>query len=471
MESAVAERVTEQSEGKTDSRATAPHEGRLRTALRLRHPFDREILALAVPALGTLAADPLVSLVDTAFVGRLGVVPLAALGVNASIFSLAFLVFNFLAYGTTPMVARAVGAGDRDRAGRLAVEALTLAVVAGFVAVAVLQLLAVPIVHAMGATGELVAPAVEYLRIRALAGPAVLVITASNGIFRGWQDTRTPFVVALVLNAVNLVLDPVLIFGLGWGLAGAATATAVAQWTGAVAFLWLILGARREAFGVRPLLPRPRDLLPFLSVGGALVVRTFSLVGTMTLATAVATRVGTVAVAAHLVASQLWLMLALLVDALAVAGQAIVGRLRGAGQAGDVARAADRLVAWGLGVGIVLALGFLALEPWLPRLFTEDAVAIAATRTVLPFVIAMQPLNALVFVGDGIYMGAEEFRFLAAQMVASALAACAVLLFVVPMGWGLQGVWWGIVTLMLVRAGTLAGRYGRVFGTPSPPGE
>lgn len=471
MESAVAERVTEQSEGKTDSRATAPHEGRLRTALRLRHPFDREILALAVPALGTLAADPLVSLVDTAFVGRLGVVPLAALGVNASIFSLAFLVFNFLAYGTTPMVARAVGAGDRDRAGRLAVEALTLAVVAGFVAVAVLQLLAVPIVHAMGATGELVAPAVEYLRIRALAGPAVLVITASNGIFRGWQDTRTPFVVALVLNAVNLVLDPVLIFGLGWGLAGAATATAVAQWTGAVAFLWLILGTRREAFGVRPLLPRPRDLLPFLSVGGALIVRTFSLVGTMTLATAVATRVGTVAVAAHLVASQLWLMLALLVDALAVAGQAIVGRLRGEGRPGDVAHAADRLVAWGLGVGIVLALGFLALEPWLPRLFTDDAVAIDATRTVLPFVIAMQPLNALVFVGDGIYMGAEEFRFLAAQMVASALAACIVLLFVVPMGWGLQGVWWGIVALMLVRAGTLAGRYGRVFGAPSPPGE
>jgi len=441
--------------------------GRVLGALRLRHPFDREILALAVPALGTLAADPLVSLVDTAFVGRLGVVPLAALGVNASIFSLAFLVFNFLAYGTTPMVARAVGAGDRDRAGRLAVEALTLAVVAGFVAVAVLQLLAVPIVHAMGATSELVAPAVEYLRIRALAGPAGLVITASNGIFRGWQDTRTPFVVALVLNAVNLVLDPVLIFGLGWGLAGAATATAVAQWTGAVAFLWLILGTRREAFGVRPLLPRPRDLLPFLSVGGALIVRTFSLVGTMTLATAVATRVGTVAVAAHLVASQLWLMLALLVDALAVAGQAIVGRLRGEGRPGDVARAADRLLAWGLGVGIVLALSFLALEPWLPRLFTDDPVAIDATRTVLPFVIAMQPLNALVFVGDGIYMGAEEFRFLAAQMVASALAACAVLLFVVPMGWGLQGVWWGIVTLMLVRAGTLAGRHGRVFGAQS----
>lgn len=449
-----------------ESGALSPREGRLRTALSLRHPFDREILALAIPALGTLAADPLVSLVDTAFVGRLGVVPLAALGVNVSVFGLAFLVFNFLAYGTTPMVARAVGAGDRARAGRLAVEALTLAVVAGTVALAILQLLAIPIVQAMGASGELVAPAVEYLRIRALAGPAVLIITASNGIFRGWQDTRTPFVVALGLNAVNLVLDPILIFGAGWGLRGAAVATVAAQWAGAVAFLWLILGSRREALGVRPILPRPRDLLPFLSVGGALVTRTFSLVGTLTLATAVATRVGTVDVAAHLVASQLWLMLALLVDALAVAGQAIVGRLRGEDRPGDVVRAADRLLAWGLGVGILLALGFLALAPWLPRLFTDDPAAIAATWTVLPFVIAMQPLNALVFVWDGIYIGAEAFRFLAAQMVAAALSACAVLLLVVPMGWGLQGVWWGIVTLMFVRAGTLGIRYGRVFRLP-----
>src|SRR5690606_24207388 len=198
-------------------------------------------------------------------------------------------------------------------------------------------------------------------------------------------------------------------------------------------------------------------------IGGALVVRTFSLVGTMTLATAVATRVGTVAVAAHLVASQLWLMLALLIDAIAVASQAIVGRLRGEGRPGDVARAADRLLAWGLGVGTLLALAFLALEPWLPHLFTDDATAMQATRTVLPFVIAMQPPNALVFVWAGIYMGAEDFRFLAAQMVMSAVAACAVLLLVVPMGWGLQGVWWGIVALMFVRAGTLGGRYGRVF--------
>jgi MATE family multidrug resistance protein len=438
--------------------------GRARAALRLRHPFDREILALAIPALGTLAADPLVSLVDTAFVGRLGVIPLAALGVNASIFSLAFLIFNFLAYGTTPLVARAVGEGDRARAGRIAVEALTLAVLAGLVAVVALQLLAVPIVRAMGASGELVAPTLEYLRIRALAGPAVLIITAGHGIFRGWQDTRTPLIVSIGLNLINLVLDPILIFGVGWGLRGAAIATAIAQWAGAGAFLWLIFVRRREALGVRPLIPSLRDLLPFMRIGGALVARTFSLVGTMALATAVATRVGTLAVAAHLVASQLWLLLALIVDALAVAGQAMVGRRRGEGQPEVAMRAADRLLAWGLGVGLLLAVGFSAAAEWLPRLFTDDAATIAATRTVLPFVIAMQPLNALVFVWDGIYIGAEAFRYLALQMIISAAAAVAVLLLVVPLGWGRLGGWGGMVTLMLVRAVTLGVGYREVVG-------
>ena len=444
--------------------ATPSSRGRLRDALRLRHPFDREILALAVPALGALAADPLVSLVDTAFVGRLGVVPLAALGVNTSIFNFAFLVFNFLAYGTTPLVARAVGASDRERAGRVAVEALTLAVLAGLVALAALQLLAHPIVRAMGASGELVAPTIEYLRIRALAAPAVMIITAAHGIFRGWQDTRTPLLISLALNLVNLVLDPLLIFGAGWGLRGAAAATAFAQWAGAASFIWSIFVGRRDEFGVRPFVPRPRDLLPFMRIGGALVVRTFSLIGTMTLASAVATRVGTLAVAAHLVATQLWLFLALIVDALAVAGQAMVGRLRGAGDPRGAMRAADRLLAWGLGVGLFLALGFTATAEWLPRLFTDDGATIAATRAVLPFVIAMQPLNALVFVWDGIFIGAEAFRYLAVQMVASVAGAIALLLLVVPLGWGLQGVWWAMVVLMSMRALTLGVGYGRVVG-------
>lgn len=423
--------------------------------------FDREIVGLALPALGALAADPLVSIVDTVFVGRLGVTPLAALGVNTGIFSLAFVVFNFLAYGTTPRVARAVGEGDRELAGRRAMQALTLGAVAGMFTLAALQFAAPLIVSVMGATGELVGPALSYLRIRALAGPAVLLIMAGHGIFRGYQDTRTPFVVTIGLNVVNLVLDPILIFGLGWGLEGAAWATAIAQWAGAIWFLRLLLGSRREELGIHLALPRPRELVPFLRISVELTVRTFALLGTLTLATAVATRVGTLEVAAHQVASQLWLLLALMVDALAVAGQAMVAKYRGAGDGASARAASNRLLVWGLAVGVVLSLLFLAVRPILPRLFTDDAAVLATIDAIMPFVIWMQPLNALVFVWDGVFLGAERFRFLAVQMALSALAAATVLLLVIPRGWGLEGVWWGIVTLMVVRFVTLGVAYWR----------
>ncbi|MFO7588044.1 MAG: MATE family efflux transporter [Gemmatimonadota bacterium] len=442
-----------------------------RTRFDSRRRYDREILALAVPALGALAADPLVSIVDTIFVGRLGVVPLAALGVNASLFSLAFVVFNFLAYGTTPLVARAVGRGDRDEAGRVVVQALTVAALAGIVSVTVLQLFAGPILAAMGASGELRGEALPYLRIRAFAGPAVLLITAGHGAFRGYQDTRTPLVVTIGLNIVNLALDPLFIFGFGWGLEGAALATLIAQWSGALWFLDLLLRRRREALGVARGLPAPRDLLPFLRVGGELIVRTLALIGTLTLATAIATRVGTVAVAAHQVCSQLWLLLALVVDSLAVAAQAMVAKYRGAGDGIAPRSASDRLLLWGLGTGLALAALFQALEPVLPRLFTDDPAALAAVRSIYPFIVVMQPLNALVFVWDGIFLGLEEFRFVAAQMVGSAIAAGAVLLLVLPLGWGLAGVWWGIVTLMAVRAATLGWRYFGPFpGATVSPG-
>lgn len=424
-------------------------------ALRLgRH--DREMLALAIPALGALAADPLVSLVDTVFVGRLGVVPLAALGINTSVFSLAFVVFNFLAYGTTPLVARAVGRGDRAGAGRVVVQALVLAVATGAVALAALEAGAPWIVRAMGGGPGVRGPAVAYLRVRALAGPAVLLVTAGHGAFRGYQDTRTPLWVTLALNLVNLVLDPLFIFGFGWGLVGAAWATAIAQWSGAVGFLALLLVRRRAALGIERAWPRPRDLLPLVKVGGELVVRTLSLIGTLTLATAIAARVGTVAVAAHQVGAQLWLLLALVIDSIAVAAQAMVGRYRGAAEVATARAIGNRLLAWGAGVGVAIGGAFWLARPVLPRIFTSDPAAIAAVDGILPFVIFMQPLNALVFVWDGIFMGAERFRFLAGQMLASGAVAAAALLLVVPKGWGLAGVWWGIVALMGMRAATLS---------------
>jgi putative MATE family efflux protein len=424
-----------------------------------RSPFDRQILALAIPALGALAADPLVSLVDTAFVGRLGPVPLGALGVNAAVFSLAFIVFNFLAYGTTPRIGRALGRGDREGAGRVVMQALTLAVLAGIVATALLLLFSQPILRAMGADGALLDEGLVYLRIRALAGPAVLIVTAGHGVFRGYLDTRTPLVITLGLNVVNLALDPLFIFGFGWGLAGAAWATLIAQWMGALWFVAMLLRWRRETLGIRIVLPPLAELKPFLRIGRELLLRTFALIGTMTLATAVATRVGVLEVAAHQVAAQLWLFLALVVDALAVAAQALVARYLGAGKARRARAVGGRMLFFGLLVGCLLGATFALLSGTLARLFTDDPRVIALVLSVFPFVIVMQPLNALVFVWDGIFMGSEDFAYLAKAMVASALAAGAVLLLVLPMGWGLAGVWWGIVTLMTVRLSSLAWRW------------
>jgi MATE family multidrug resistance protein len=421
--------------------------------------LDRDILRLAVPALGALAADPLVSMVDTVFVGRLGVVPLAALGVNTSIFAMSFIVFNFLAYGTTPMVARAVGRGDRTGAGNVVLQALLLAVVVGGVATLMLEALAGPIVALMGAGPDLREPALSYLRIRALAGPAVLLVTAGHGAFRGYQDMRTPLLVTLALNVVNLVLDPLFIFGFGWGLRGAALATLIAQWTGALWFVHLLLRSRRRELGIQPRVPRLAEIRPFLRVGGELALRTLALVGTMTLATAVATRVGTVQVAAHQIGTQIWLLLAMIVDSLAVAAQALVAGYRGSGNIAMARRASNRLLVWGLASGFALGGLFYLLAPVLTRLFTDDPAVLAALAGIYPFVVAMQPLNAIVFVWDGVFMGAERFRFLAVQMAVSALCAAAILLLVLPMGWGLTGVWWGIVALMLVRGLTLAVRY------------
>lgn len=421
--------------------------------------LNRQIFALALPALGSLAADPLVTLVDTAFVGRLGAVPLGALGVNAALFSLSFFVFNFLAYGTTPLIGRAVGRGDTTAAGRIVVQALMLALLLGAGSLIILQLLARPLLGAMGASGELLPPALVYLRIRALAGPAVLLITAANGVFRGFQDTRTPLWITLWVSAINLLLDPLFIFGWGWGIAGAAWATLIAQWVGALWFVALLVGKNKQAFGVRLELPRLSELRPFLKIGWELGVRTLSLVLTFTLATAIATRLGVLEVAVHQVLFQLWLFMALVIDALAIAAQALVARYMGEANEQRARQVANRLLFFGVLLGAGLGALFWLLRPVLPQLFTSDSAVIAMTTTIYPFVAFTQILNAIVFVFDGIFIGAEKFGYLALAMLGSSLGTVILLLLVIPLGWGLAGIWWALTLLMFTRLLTLAARY------------
>ena len=425
--------------------------------MRLRSRHDRAVAALAIPALGSLVADPLLGLVDTAFVGRLGSESLAGLGIAAALFSVAFFVFNFLEYGTTSEVGSSVGAGDRAAAGRATITAGVLAVLAGIAVAALLLLLAGPTVGALGASGLVKAEAVTYVMIRALAAPAVLMVRAAHGVYRGHQDTRTPLAVALGISGLNLVLDPLFIFGAGMGVAGAAWATVIAQWLGAIVFVGL-LRKGKTAYGLDGAKPVVAEVRAFLRIGRALAIRTGSLLAVFTVATAVAARVSEDAVAAHQILSQLFIFLALTVDALAIAAQALVGKYRGSRDGAAALEVSDRLLVLGAVVGLILAGGLWLLAPVIGSWFTADPGVLVEFDQAFWLVVMIQPLGALVFVWDGVFIGLGDFTFLAGAMAASGLISGAVLILVIPLDWGLSGVWWGIVVLLWARLVTLAWR-------------
>jgi MATE family multidrug resistance protein len=417
----------------------------------VKRRYDRRIIGLALPALGALAADPLITLVDTAFVGRIGTTELAALGVNAAIFGLAFFAFNFLAYGVTPLVSQALGRGDTEQAGRVIANGLVAAVALGLLVAAVLEAAAGPILDLMGATDDLGREAIGYLRIRGAAAPAVLIITLGHGAFRGYADTTTPFVVTLGLNIVNLVLDPLLIFGLDWGLTGAAVATLVAQWVGAGWFLLLLM--RRLGVSFAP--SSARELLGLLKVGRDIVIRTTALLVTFTVATRVATAIGEVQVAAHQIAIQLLIFLALLIDSLAIAAQTLIARFIGEERIGDAWALSRRLLELGAIVGLALAVLLVATRSVVPAWFTSEVEVQEALKGIWLILALLQPLAALVYVWDGIVLGAADFGYLAGAMVVSMAVAVGLMALVVPLEWGLAGVWWSFGVLTIVRAVTL----------------
>jgi len=418
--------------------------------------LDREIARLAIPALGALAADPLVSLVDTAWVGRLGADALATLGIATTVLISFFFVFNFLAYGATPLIGAALGRGEPQVAARVGGAAAAMASIAGVLSLAAALVFAPLLVRIMGADASIAADTVTYLRIRSLALPAVLLITVGHGVFRGHQDTRTPFIVTAGFNLINLVLDPLLIFTFGLGVNGAAIASVIAQWVGV---LWFIVLVRRPQNRERLVMLRGltrSEMRPLMGASAALVIRTGSLLAVFAVATAVASRISNTAIGAHQVASQLWLFLALVVDALAIAGQSMIGPRIAGGRSDLARRVANRLLQLGLVVGFGLAVLMAALSSVLPHIFTDDGAVLAAVDSVFWFVVAMQPINALVFVWDGIGVGASAFRFLAGSMLVAALVTIAVLLAVLPTGGGLVMVWWALTLLMMLRLGALA---------------
>lgn len=415
---------------------------------------DRSILHLAVPALGSLAADPLLSMVDTALVGHLGVAPLAALAISVVVFNLAFMVFNFLAYATTGPVARRLSSGRAQEIPAFAVQALWLALLLGLTTTAVAQAAAEPLGRLVGAKDEVLTLFLAYFRIRILALTPLLLTLAGHGLFRGLQDTRTPLFITVGVNALNALLAYLLIYPVGLGVRGAAIATLSAQSMGALLFLWL--AAHRLRPLARPGVWRPRrgPMRELLRLSRDLAFRTIALYGAYFLSTTAATRMGTVEVAAHQVALDLWMFLAMVMDSLAIAGQALIGRHLGVGEAGEARAIGVRTLWWSVAAGAVLGLGYWLLRALLPRIFTSDPEALATIALVFPFVALLQPLNGYVFALDGVLIGASDTGYLARWMVVSVALAATVILLALFNEWGLPGIWAGMALLMVGRAVT-----------------
>ncbi len=385
------------------------------------HPFvrrpHRTLIALSLPVLVSLLAEPLTGLVDTFFVARLGSAPLAALGIAVTLLSSLFWIFNFLGIGTQTEVARSQGAGRGERARDRAGLALALAGALGMT----VGLLGAPLaewaVEAMGARGPALEDGAAYLRVRLIGGPAVLAMIAAFGALRGLEDMRTPLWIALSTNVLNAVLDPLLIFGLGplprLGLVGAAWASVIAQWLGAgwaVAAVFGRLGAPRRLDW--------REARGLLIVGRDLFLRTGLLMAFLVAATAAANHLGSDAGAAHQAVRQLWTFTAFGLDAYATAAQSLVGYFHGAARLDLARRVAAVTCGWSLATGVVVGVAMAAATQPVAAAFVPEAA-----RSVFPaawwVALLAQPVNAIGFATDGLHWGTGDYRFLRNAMFAA----------------------------------------------------
>lgn len=419
--------------------------------------LDRQILRLAIPALGALIAEPAFLLVDTALVGHLGAEQLAGVGIGVAVLSTAVGLLIFLAYGTTPAVARLLGSGDRPAAIRAGLDGIWLAIVAGG-ALLLTAPLARPVVAVFGATPAVTEHAAVYLGISILGLPAMLIVLAATGLMRGLLDTRTPLVVATIGFGANAALNLLLIYGFGLGVAGSALGTVIAQWGMAAFFLWFAVREARRT-GVS-LAIHWGDLGRTASTGGWLFLRTLSLRAALLATTAVATQAGTATLASTQIAFALFSTLAFALDALAIAGQAMLGTALGAGDAAAARTVTRRLQAWGVGFGCVVGALLLSVAWVLGGVFTSDAAVLETLPVALVLLALAQPIAGYVFVLDGVLIGAGDVRYLAWTGVLNLLVYLPLLLLALLPGCNALAVIWGTFSFAYLgaRATTLGVR-------------
>ncbi|MCS5684601.1 MAG: MATE family efflux transporter [Acidimicrobiales bacterium] len=427
---------------------------------------DRELLRLAVPAVGALVAEPLYLLADTAVVGHLGTSPLAGLAVASGVLLFAYGMCIFLAYGTTASVARLTGAGRPEAAAAQAVQGLWLAASLGVTLAVLGAWFGQRLLGLLGAEGPVLDQAGTYLRISLLGAPAMLVMLAGVGYLRGLRDTMRPLWVAVGTAALNLILEVVLIYGFGLGIGASAAATVGAQWIGAGCYLaWI--GSEVRCYEVS-LGPDRSALRRLALVSTDLMVRNLSLGGTFLVGTSVAARIGAAPVAAHQVAFHLWMTLALTMDGLAIAAQAMVGTALGAGDGDGARRIGRRTIVWSVGVGITLGLALLFARDSVSGLFSNDPAVVGLAGFLLLHVGLMAPLSGVAFALDGILIGAGDQRFMARAMTASALVATAAMaagrLADLGIGWLWAAIWVFVAGRSVILGARFRGNHWVVLG-------
>ncbi|BCJ54792.1 MATE family efflux transporter [Actinoplanes sp. NBRC 14428] len=408
--------------------------------------LSRRIAALALPALVVLAAEPLYVLVDTAVVGHLGRVPLAAVAVGGTVMSLAVWFGTLMAYGTTGRAARRFGAGDRGAAVAEGVQASWLALGTGVLLVVLAQLFAGPLTRALASDPQAADAAAGWLRIAVLGAPGLLLAAAGNGWMRGVQDTRRPLYYVLGANVLSAVLCPVLVYPLGWGLTGSAVANVVAQTLSGVLFLWAVVRERT------PLRPVPSVIGNQLVLGRDLLIRGAAFQACWLSATAVAARFGVAAVGAHQIALQLWFFAALALDAVAIAAQSLVGAALGAGDEPAAREVARRVTIVGGLAGLAFAVLAAAGADVIPGVFTGDRSVHDQAAVVWPWFVGMLPFAGVVYALDGVMIGAGDVGYLRTMTLVGALGGFLPLIWLAyAFDWGLPGVWAGLAVFTLVR--------------------
>ncbi|MGL5406813.1 MAG: MATE family efflux transporter [Propionibacteriaceae bacterium] len=419
----------------------------------------REILSLAVPAFFTLIAEPLFLLVDTSIIGHLGTTDLAGLGVASAALLTVVNLCVFLAYSTTGVVARAMGAGDRSRGISAGLDGVWLAIVIGAVLSVLVGVYATWLCGIFGASPAALERAATYLRISAWGLTPMLVILAATGLLRGLQDTRTPLIVATAGFVVNLILNVTLVWGLHYGIAGSALGTVLTQWAMALVLCTAIVrAAYRES---AQLCFNPAGVLTAARLGVPLLIRTLALRAVLLLTTWVAAHLGDVPLAGHQIAMTWWTFLAFALDALAIAAQALVGRWLGAGDQSQARHATSTMVRWGCGYGVLLGIITILLSPVLPTLFTTDPAVRGALTAALIVVGCGQPIAGAAFILDGVLIGAGDGKWLAYAQVA-------MLTLYIPVAWlvhlwapqhsapiALMTLWCAFLWFMTLRAGFL----------------